>query len=95
MTPPPLPRVVGWWGGSESIKGELSTYRRAGVHHSQETRGTHKDRHRARGERKTRRRAERGRGSTHETPNTTKREAVDTSGTVAVRDDTLWPSRRR
>lgn len=24
-----------------------------------------------------------------------KREAVDTSGTLAVRDDTLWPSRRR
>lgn len=106
MTPPPppapLPQVVWWWwggwgregsGGSESIKGELSTYRRAGVHHSQETRGTHKDTQSEGGKKNKEESRERKRFNSRNTEHYYKKRG--TSGTLAVRDDTLWPSRRR
>lgn len=63
----------GWGRGQR----ELSTYRSAGVQHSQETRGTTQDGHKAK--RRGKGKAERGRGSTHDTANTPqKREAVNT-----------------
>lgn len=60
MKPLPLPRVRGKGGLGRGGQRELSTYRSAGVQHSQETRGTHKKdtKQKGMGEGK----AERGRG---------------------------------
>lgn len=72
---------------------ELSTYRRAGVHHSQETRGTHKT-DTKRGEKEESR--ERKRLNSQDTKHTTKRKAVNTTtNTIMMRNDTLFFGREQ
>lgn len=89
MKPPSAP-------GARERQRELSTYRRMGVHHSQETRGT-QDRHKAEKKEESR---ERKRFNSQDTKHTTKREAVNTTTTttttittttitIMIRNDTL------